>query len=403
MPSFLDAIVSPARAWFARASPAALLPRSAASAMAAVLALVAVLWAWHSRGAAAWPHAGGAAPPQQCTPPLAPASPPRPFCFVPPYLSPGAREFLAAAAPGPVDVSSPAAAAAARAGFARAKAALSEGVNAAFFSSLANETLGGVPTLLAAPKAPPGGAGAGAGAADGKVLLYLPGGAYVLGACPLQLSVPANAARAAHVRVRCVQYRLAPEHPFPAGLDDAVAAYRAALKTAAAKDIALLGDSAGGGLALALLQRLHAEGLPQPAAAVLYSPWVELTKAGDTHTTLAGVDPKLLHDFNLKAPALAYAGGDAAKLADPLVSPLRADWSKAAVGQLPPILIQVGLRDTFLSDVTRLYRKLQAAGQPVVFSPWDGMWHVFQGSASLPEAAAAGEEAGAFLRRHLGI
>jgi acetyl esterase/lipase len=180
------------------------------------------------------------------------------------------------------------------------------------------------------------------------------------------------------VKKACFDYRLAPEHPYPAALDDAVTAYRELLKTYPAKSIALLGDSAGGGLALALLLRLKREGLPQPAAAALYSPWVELTKQGDTQTTLTGVDPVLQYELNLKSPALSYAGGDGSKLADPLVSPLRADFSKGAVGQLPPILIQVGLRDTFLSDCVRLYRKLRDAGQPVDLSPWEGMWHVFE-------------------------
>jgi monoterpene epsilon-lactone hydrolase len=333
-------------------------PRSLYTAMSGALALLTVLWARRAATASA----------QQCTPPRAPASAPRPFCSVPPYVSQEARAFLATTHPLPIDVSSPPAVAASRAAFTKAKLEPAAAVNAEFFSALKNESLGPsrVPALLATPKSfEPG-----TPAAE-KLLMYLPGGAYVLGACELQLPVVAVPAHTAGLRVRCVQYRLAPEHPFPAGLDDAAAAYRAALESGLQPgDIALLGDSAGGGLALALLLKLHELGLPQPAAVVLYSPWSELTKSGDSHATLAGVDPKLHYETNLMAPALAYVAGDASKLSDPLVSPLRADYSKAAAGELPPILIQVGLRDSFVSDAVRLYRKLKAAGQHVEFEPW---------------------------------
>jgi monoterpene epsilon-lactone hydrolase len=358
---------------------------------ALTFALAAVLTGGAAAAAAAQQSAA------VCTPPLRPADAARPYCAAPPRVSPEARAALRAmaAAPAP-DISTPSAAAAMRGAWRRGKAAVWEPPARAAFATARNETLGGVPTLLLEP------AGSG-GAAAGKLLLYLHGGAYVAGSCHLQWATPAAAARALNVPVRCVEYRLAPEHPFPAGLDDAVAVYTELLRSNAPKDIALLGDSAGGGLALALLQRLRRRGLPPPGGVVLYSPWVELTKAGDTHTTLAGVDPMLQYELNLAAPALAYVGGDVAKLADPLVSPLRADWSKAAVGQLPQVLIQVGLRDTFLSDAAALHRKLAAAGQPVEFSPWDGMWHVFQAWHTLPEAAAAGAEAAAFLRRAWGL
>jgi monoterpene epsilon-lactone hydrolase len=336
-----------------------------------------------------------------CTPPRTGAEATKPFCAPPDGVSQEARDYLATAHvnPVPTDVSTPDAARRVRDGFERGRADMVTSANGGakdYFSEARRETLGGVPVVIATPAGyKPG------GPAAKKLLFFLHGGAYVVGSCPTQWTQGAIVARDLGARMVCVDYRLAPEHPFPAGLDDAVAAYRAALKSFAPKDIALLGDSAGGGMVMALLQRLRAAGLPAPAAAVLFSPWVELTGAGDTQRTLVGVDPQLHYAMNLENPALAYVGGDRSKLTDPLVSPLRADWSKAAAGQLPPVLIQIGLRDTFLSHAAELHRKLKAAGQPVEFDPWDGLWHDFQAFIGVPEARVAQAEAADFLRRHL--
>jgi len=245
-----------------------------------------------------------------------------------------------------------------------------------YFSATKQAPLGGVPTVTDTPV----GFNQSDPSTARKVLLYLHGGGYVNGACRKQWVTVAVAARALRVPVVCADYRLAPEHPFPAALDDATAVYKALLARGGGggADIAILGDSAGGGLALALLQRLRAEGLPYPAALALYSPWSELTKSGDTQTTLEGVDPRLSYARRLGSAALAYVGGDAAWLSDPRVSPLRANWSARAVGRLPRILIQVGLRDSLLSNAAQLYRKLRAGGQEAEFSPWEGMWHDWQ-------------------------
>jgi epsilon-lactone hydrolase len=204
-------------------------------------------------------------------------------------------------------------------------------------ASVERDDLPGIPVRIATP---PGFDPKGAAAK--KLLLYLHGGAYILGTCEVQWPTVGLVSKLLGVRVLCPNYRLAPEHPFPAALDDAVAVYKHAAGKYGAQNIALLGDSAGGGLALALLLRARALGLPYPAAVALFSPWAELTKAGDTQVTLAGVDPKLEYDARLRSGALGYAGGDAARLKDPLLSPLRANWSVAAVGKLPPTLIQVG-------------------------------------------------------------
>jgi monoterpene epsilon-lactone hydrolase len=313
-----------------------------------------------------------------CTAPRSGNDATKPFCALPDGVSKEAQDYLATAHvnPVPTDVSTPAAARRVREGFEAGRADMVTSANGGakdYFSEARRETLGGVPVVIAAPVGfKP------AGPAGKKLLFFLHGGAYVVGSCPTQWTQAAVVARDLGARLLCVDYRLAPEHPFPAGLDDAAAAYRAALKTFAPKDIALLGDSAGGGLIMALLLKIHQLGLPAPAAAALFSPWIDLTGAGDTQKTLVGVDPQLDYKMNLENPALAYVAGDASKLSDPLVSPLRADYSKAAAGELPPILIQIGLRDIFLSHAAELYRKLVAAGQPAQFSPWDGLWHDFQ-------------------------
>lgn len=236
-----------------------------------------------------------------------------------------------------------------------------------------------------------------------KCLLCRFAGAYYRGGCYAHgWAAAGGVAAAAGLKILCVNYRLAPEHPFPAGLEDALAVYRHVIGQLHYKpeNVALLGDSAGGGLCMALLQQLIRDKLPLPSAAVLFAPWVDLTGAGDSVTTLTAVDPMLQHELNLKGAALAYVAGKEELLADPLVSPLFAAYDDAQA--YPPILIQVGLRDSLLSSSAMLYRKLRDGGNEyVVFSPFEGMWHVFQ-AALVPEAQAASREAAMFLVKHLG-
>ncbi|GBF94351.1 hypothetical protein Rsub_06973 [Raphidocelis subcapitata] len=381
------------------------LRRPSAARLAAVLVACGCIAPGSAGGAAG----GGAAPTSTaacpsaaancaCTPAPTPAAAAVPYCFIPDTISPEAQAVLRATAVGAgLDISTPEKVKATREAFVQGRVQITERVLQTLFESAVDGTLGGVPSVLGLPR----GYGGGRGQLHGKVLMYLHGGGYVLGSARTQWATAGQVAKPLGLQVQGVDFRVAPEHAYPAALDDAVAAYRALLASHPPKDIALLGDSAGGGLALALLLRLKREGLPQPAAAVLCSPWVELTKQGDTQTTLTGVDPILQYEKKLYASALAYVGGDESKLTDPLVSPLRADFTIASAGQLPPILIQVGLRDTFLSNAARLYRKLVKAGQPAKFSPWEGMWHVFQAWLDVPEAREATAEAAAFLAAHM--
>ena len=226
-----------------------------------------------------------------------------------------------------------------------------------------------------------------------KALLYLHGGGYILGSAQTMLGLPLRIGPAASVPVLSVEYRLAPEHPFPAAVDDALAAYRWLLSRGyRPRDIGVFGDSAGGGLAVALVLAARDARVPMPAAVAALSPLTDLTAIGDTRTTLAAVDPILVGDPTQRF--LVYAGNRDPR--DPLISPVYAD-----LGGLPPLLIQVGTREALLSDSVRLARRAREAGVDVTLDVWEGMWHVWQDSVDVPEGAGASAEIAAFFRRHL--
>ncbi len=229
---------------------------------------------------------------------------------------------------------------------------------------------------------------------EGLVLLYLHGGAYALGSAAAAAGLASEIARRSNARALSIDYRLAPEHPYPAALEDAVAVYRALLSSGVpAHRIALIGESAGAGLAAAALVALRQAQLPQPAAAVLLSPWVDLTLSGGSATTKAAVDPALTRTA-LATRAIDYASGR--DLADPLISPVFADLTG-----WPPLLIQAGGNEILLDDATRLAARAADAGVDVTLQVTGGVPHVFQGFAAvLDEADAALDLVGAFLRQH---
>lgn len=229
--------------------------------------------------------------------------------------------------------------------------------------------------------------------ASGRVLIYLHGGGFVLGSAQTNLVTPIRVGRDAGMPVLSVEYRLAPEHPFPAALNDALAAYRWLLDAGIdAPSIGVFGDSAGGGLTLSLALRIRDAGLPQPGALAVLSPSVDGLARGDTQVTLQGFDPVLGPPD--PGRSRLYAGD--APLDDPLVSPVYADLSG-----LPPLLIQVGTRERLLSDSVRLARNARRDGVPVTLDIWEGMWHVWQDHPTIPEATAATAEIGAFFVEHL--
>lgn len=224
------------------------------------------------------------------------------------------------------------------------------------------------------------------------VILYLHGGGYAIGSIVSHRGLASRVARAAEARALLIEYRLAPEHPFPAAVDDAVAAYRFLLQAGVAPSrIVVAGDSAGGGLALATLLALRDAGDPQPAAGVTLSAWADLACTGESYTTRAPFDP-LSDPKGLQQMADYYLNG--ADPRTPLASPLYADLTG-----LPPLLMQAGTDEIFQDDSVQVAEKARAAGVDVTLEVAPGMIHVFQVYASmLPEAADAIERIGAFVR-----
>jgi len=230
----------------------------------------------------------------------------------------------------------------------------------------------------------------------GRAVLYLHGGGYVIGSINTHRSLAARLSRASGARVLVIDYRLAPEHPHPAAVDDAVAAYRwmlaQGLKPAR---ITVAGDSAGGGLTVATLVAIRDAKLPLPGAGACLSPWVDLEGIGESMTTKADVDP-IVQKAGLLQMAAAYLGGKAPRT--PLAAPLYADLSG-----LPPLLIQVGTAETLLDDASRLAERARKAGVTVSYEPWESMihvWHLF--APMLDEGQQAIDRIGEFVRKQAG-
>jgi acetyl esterase/lipase len=228
-----------------------------------------------------------------------------------------------------------------------------------------------------------------------NVLLYLHGGGYVLGSCHSHRALVSRLALACGVQALVLDYRLAPEHPFPAGLDDAVAVYQALLADGLdPRRIIIGGDSAGGGLSLATLLRLRDLGAPLPAAAILLSPFTDLTCSGETLTTRAAIEPWLAPEL-FEPLARLYAGRHDRR--GPLLSPLFAD-----LRGLPPLIVHVGDQEVLLADSTRLAERARAADVAVELEVWPELWHVFQFFAPhLPEAQRSLDRIGALVRARL--
>jgi len=226
-------------------------------------------------------------------------------------------------------------------------------------------------------------------------VLYFHGGVYVMGDAFLAADLASQVGRRTRARVMSVDYRLAPEHPYPAAVDDALAAYAALLQNGIAPaDIAFAGESAGGGLAIATLVNARDHGLPLPAAAFVMSPYADLTLAGATMETKRAADP-LLSPEALRARVGDYTAGQDAALG--LISPLFADLSG-----LPPLIIQAGSHEVLLDDAIRLARQAATADVEVTLDITPGVPHVFQAyHAILDEAAAALDRAGQLLSAHL--
>lgn len=232
-----------------------------------------------------------------------------------------------------------------------------------------------------------------ADAPEDKLLLYWHGGAYAIGSCKSHRPFVSHIARQAGVRALLPEYRLAPEYPFPAAVEDSVNVYRALLQQGyEPENIVVGGDSAGGGLAVAMLLSLRDAGDPLPGAVILLSPWLDLSGQGESMITRADQDP-WFHAEHLATISRQYC--DEGELTNALVSPVFAD----ATG-LPQILIQVGNDELLLSDSERFAENIRAGGGQVEVDVWPHMWHVWQMFIGLmPESRRAVEKLGAYIRK----
>lgn len=245
--------------------------------------------------------------------------------------------------------------------------------------------LGGVPAervTVAATEAP-------------GAIMFFHGGAYMFGSSLGYRALTATLAAVTGMPVLSIDYRLAPEHPFPAAVEDTTAAYRALLKSGTpASRIGFAGDSAGGALVIATMLSAREAGLPLPAAGYGMSSWLDLAGEGQSFTELAAVDPLMTAEGALGLAAAYLHGADARH---PLASPIHADFRG-----LPPLMLQVGSTEMFLDDSTRAARKAALAGVHIEMQVWPGMPHVWQLWPSiLPEAVAALKAGGRFLRERM--
>ncbi|WP_417387059.1 alpha/beta hydrolase [Gimesia sp.] len=249
--------------------------------------------------------------------------------------------------------------------------------------------LGGVPVLDIKPK--------GWKESD-QILVYTHGGAYTLYSAKSRLMSAVPMANDTGLRVISVDYTLAPWAQWQEVTDQVVSVIQALIKEGhTLKEIAVYGESAGGGMAAGVVLKLRDKGLGMPAAVVLWSPWSDITETGDTYATLQDADPLLYYPGNLKNCADAYAAPEDQK--HPYVSPVYGDYSKG----FPPTLIQAGTKEIFMSNVIRQYQALDTAGIPVKLDLYEGMWHIFQVfNYDLPESKLARKKVKVFLKQHLG-
>jgi monoterpene epsilon-lactone hydrolase len=233
------------------------------------------------------------------------------------------------------------------------------------------------------------------GAPDNRAILYLHGGAYTMGSCATHRALASRIAIAGKTPALLPEFRLAPEYPFPAALDDGMTVYRWLIDSGISpQKIVIVGDSSGGGLTMALAILLREKNAPLPAAIACLSPWADLALTGESLTTRAKVDP-ICSIEESQFHATHYIGEHDAQA--PLVSPIYAD-----LHGLPPIFIQAGDREILLSDAIRLADRAHTDGVDTELEVWDGMWHVWHLFARyVPEGQRAINKVGAFICKYL--
>jgi len=246
--------------------------------------------------------------------------------------------------------------------------------------------IGGIPAEWIIPAEAP----------ERNVFLYLHGGGYCIGSINTHRGMVSHIAKAAETKALLIDYRLAPENPFPAAVEDSTEAYKWLLSQGiVAGNIIIAGDSAGGGLSVSTLVSLKEKGIPLPAAAVLISPWVDMAITGNSVISKADIDPMVTKE-GLIEMAEAYTGDTDPRT--PLASPLYADLEG-----LPPMLVHVGTAEILLDDAIRMVDQARKSNVEVTLNAAEGMchvWHFF--TAMLPEALEAIEEVARFMRKNLG-
>lgn len=232
------------------------------------------------------------------------------------------------------------------------------------------------------------------GAPEEEAIIYFHGGAYMAGSIESNRVLAVDFAQATGRNVLSFEYRLAPEHPHPAALEDGLAAYTYALGLGLRpQNIAFVGDSAGGGLEIVTALKARDSGLPVPAAIVALSPWTDLTLRGESYTKNEDIDP-LLERKKLVRAVMYYAYGQS--LTDPYISPLYASFQN-----FPPALIHVGAHELLLSDARGLAGVMRRDGVDVLLEEWADMWHVWH-VFDIPESHKAMREIAAYVLRHIG-
>lgn len=232
---------------------------------------------------------------------------------------------------------------------------------------------------------------------DSRVLVYAHGGGFAIFSARSTLTAAVPAAADTGLRVVSVDYTVAPHAKWPQVTDQVIAVIEALVAGGhPLEQIAIFGDSAGGSIAAGSVLKMRDEQRGMPAAVVMWSPWSDVTGAGDSYSTLQNADPILYWPHNIEYCAAAYAATEDQR--HPYVSPVYGDYTEG----FPPTLIQLGTKEIFLSDAVRHYRALDDAGVSVTLDPYEGMWHVFQAfSPAIPESNAARRKMAAFLAEHL--
>lgn len=266
--------------------------------------------------------------------------------------------------------------------------AVNQAATQQYHPTIDSRLLGGVPVLDIKPH----------GWTDnGKLIVYTHGGGYTVHSAQSTVLITAPLAHDTGLRVISVDYTVAPRGKWERVTSEVISVIQALLAEGyALTNMAIFGESAGGGLAAGTVLKMRDLGLKTPAAVVLWSPWADITETGDTYVTLKNADAILHYEQQLKSSAAAYANPSDQK--HPYVSPVYGDFTKG----YPPTLIQGGTKEILLSGFIRLYQALDTAGQPVKLDLYEGLTHVFQAEYSLPESRLARQKVSHFLNTYLG-